>query len=214
MNAIELSRLEKRFGSVRALDRVTASLPQGSITLLSGANGAGKTTLLRILASLTRPTRGTVRVLGVDPFGREGASQRSRVGYLGQEAGFYGELRVRENLEFCAKVHGVSLQRVDALLHELGLEAVADQRASTLSLGYLRRAGLARAQLTEPSLLLLDEPWNGLDAEASKQLSQQLRSQREAGRSALVAAHTPDAAQSLFDGVLRLERGRLVEGGP
>ena len=214
MNAIELSRLEKRFGSVRALDRVTASLPQGTITLLAGSNGAGKTTLLRILASLTRPTRGTVRVLEVDPFGREGAAWRSRVGYLGQEAGLYGELRVRENLEFCAKVHGINPRRVDALLRELGLEAVADQRASTLSLGYLRRAGLARAQLTEPSLLLLDEPWNGLDAEASQQLSQQLRSHRQAGRSALVAAHNPDAAQGLFDGVLRLERGHLVESHP
>ncbi len=210
MNVIELSGLEKRFGRVRALDRVSAAIPEGTTTLLSGPNGAGKTTLLRVLAALTRPTSGTLRVLGVDPFSRDGAAQRSRLGYLGQEAALYGELTIRENLEFCARLHGVETERIGVLMHELELEPVSGQRVRTLSLGYRRRAGLARARLTDPPLVLLDEPWNGLDADASQQLTDWLRDHHNAGRSALVAAHAPGPGTGLFDAVLRLERGRVV----
>ncbi len=211
MNVIETSQLEKRFGTVRALDRVSTTLPEGSTTLLRGPNGAGKTTLLRVLAALTRPTGGAVRVLGVNPFAADGAVQRSRLGYLGQETALYGELTLQENLEFCANLHGVGPERIEFLIHELGLEGVAGQRVRTLSLGYRRRAGLARTRLTEPSLVLLDEPWNGLDAEASQQLTHWLQQHRKAGHSALVAAHSPDAATGLFDAEIRLERGRLLE---
>lgn len=210
MSAIEISLLEKCFGRVRALDRVSATIPEGSATLLSGPNGAGKSTLLRILASLTRPTRGTVRVLGVNPFSREAVLQRGRVGYLGQHAALYGELTVQENLEFCAKLYGVEPQQIRVLIHDMELEPVARQRARTLSLGYRRRVGLARARLTDPPLLLLDEPWNGLDAEASQRLTDLLQRHREAGRTALVAAHSPATTAGLFDAVLRLEAGRLA----
>jgi len=213
MNAIELSGVEKRFGPVRALDGISATLPAGSIILLSGPNGAGKSTLLRVLAGLTRPTRGTLRVLGVDPFGHDGAAQRGRLGYLGQETGLYGELTLRENLEFCARLHDLGSERVENLIHELGLEPVSGRRVRTLSLGYLRRAGLARARLTDPPLMLLDEPWNGLDTEASQALTDWLHSHRGPGRSALIAAHTPSAASGLFDRELRLEHGRLLGGG-
>ncbi len=210
MNVIETSQLEKRFGTVRALDRVSTTLPEGSTTLLRGPNGAGKTTLLRVLAALTRPTRGAVRVLGVNPFGADAAAQRSRLGYLGQETTLYGELTLQETLEFCAKLHGVGPERIEFLIHELELEGVAGQRVRTLSLGYRRRAGLARARLTDPSLVLLDEPWNGLDAEASQQLTRWLEQHRKAGHSALVAAHSPGTASALFDAEIRLERGRLL----
>ena len=210
MNVIETSQLEKRFGTVRALDRVSTTLPEGSTTLLRGPNGAGKTTLLRVLAALTRPTGGAVRVLGVNPFGADAAAQRSRLGYLGQETALYGELTLQENLEFCAKLHGVGPERIEFLIHELELEGVAGQRVRTLSLGYRRRAGLARTRLTDPSLVLLDEPWNGLDAEASQQLTHWLEQHRKAGHSALVAAHSPGAASDLFDAEIRLERGRLL----
>ncbi len=210
MSAIEISLLEKRFGRVRALDRVSATIPEGSITLLSGPNGAGKSTLLRVLACLTRPTRGTVRVLGVNPFSRDGVVHRGRLGYLGQEAALYGELTVQENLEFCANLYGVDPQRIRALIQDMELEPVARQRVRTLSLGYRRRVGLARARLTDPPLLLLDEPWNGLDAEASQRLTDLLQRHREAGRTALVAAHSPATTAGLFDAVLRLEAGRLA----
>ncbi len=210
MNVIETRQLEKRFSTVRALDRVSTTLPEGSTTLLRGPNGAGKTTLLRVLAALTRPTSGAVRVLGVNPFAADAAAQRSRLGYLGQEIALYGELTLQENLEFCAKLHGVGPKRIEVLIHELELEGVAGQRVRTLSLGFRRRAGLARARLTDPSLVLLDEPWNGLDAEASQQLTHWLEQHRKAGHSALVAAHSPGAATSLFDAEIRLERGRLL----
>ncbi len=210
MNVIETSQLEKRFGTVRALDRVSTTLPEGSTTLLRGPNGAGKTTLLRVLAALTRPTGGGVQVLGVNPFGADASAQRSRLGYLGQETALYGELTLQENLEFYAKLHGVDPERIEFLIHELELEGVAGQRVRTLSLGYRRRAGLARVRLTDPSLVLLDEPWNGLDAEASQQLTHWLEQHRKAGHSALVAAHSPGGASGLFDAEIRLERGRLL----
>ena len=210
MSAIEIKLLEKRFGRVRALDGVSATIPEGSATLLSGPNGAGKSTLLRVLASLTRPTRGTVRVLGVNPFSRDAVPHRGRVGYLGQEAALYGELTVQENLEFCANLYGVDPQRIRTLIQDMELEPVAGQRVRTLSLGYRRRVGLARARLTDPPLLLLDEPWNGLDAEASQRLTDLLQRHRKAGRSALVAAHSPATTTGLFDAVLRLEAGRLA----
>jgi heme exporter protein A len=210
LSAIEISLLEKHFGRVRALDRVSATIPEGSATLISGPNGAGKSTLLRILASLTRPTRGTVRVLGVNPFSREAVLHRGRVGYLGQDAALYGELTVQENLEFCANLYGVEPQRIRVLIQDMELEPVARQRVRTLSLGYRRRVGLARARLTDPPLLLLDEPWNGLDAEASQRLTDLLQRHREAGRTALVAAHSPATTAGLFDAVLRLEAGRLA----
>ena len=214
MSAVELSRLEKRFGSVPALRGVSAEIPSGTLTRITGPNGAGKSTLLRILAGLTRPTRGAVRTLGFDPFSRAGALQRGRVGFLGEAPGLYGDLTIRENLKFCAKLHGLSTERVDEILGEAGLEPVADRRLRNLSLGYRRRSGIARVLLTRPALLLLDEPWNGLDPDAAQSLLALLERHRERGQSALVVAHNLPGADTCFDSVLHLEDGRLRAPGP
>ena len=213
MNALELDSVEKRFGRVRALAGITAQLRAGQLVLVSGPNGAGKSTLLRILAGLTRPTRGRIAVLGEDPFRSSGAAVRGQVGYLGPETALYGELTVAENLEFCARLQRAPARRVPLQLAALGLEDMADRRVRTLSSGYRRRAGLARALLAHPPVLLLDEPWNGLDSEASDHLVRALNQLRDRGGTALVAAHAVGAYAGLFDHHLRIVAGHLEPPG-
>ena len=210
MSAIELLALEKRFASLRALAGISTTIASGSSVLVRGPNGAGKSTLLRVLAGLVRPTRGSVRVLGADPFGAAGAETRGRVGYLGSEPGLYGELSIDENLSYIARLHGLARDRVDRIVARLCLEEVRARRVRALSSGYRQRAGLARALLPDPELLLLDEPWNALDSEAAALLAAELTALREAGRTLLIAAHTAQAREIDFDRVLVLEAGRLV----
>ena len=208
MNALDAAGVVKEYGPVRALDGIDLALAPGSISLLRGPNGAGKSTLLRVLGALTRPTRGSVRVQGRDPFTSRDAQVRARVGFLGQSAALYGELTVEENLRFAAGLRGVDSAEIARALEEFSLAPVRSQRVRTLSQGFRRRAGLARALLGEPALLLLDEPWNGLDAASSTGLSRLLESLRGRGVAILVASH---AAADLpkFDRELVLERGRL-----
>ena len=174
-----------------------------------GPNGAGKSTLLRVVAALTRPTRGEVRVHGQDLFRSAHASSRGAVGYLGSESGLYGELTLDENLRFCARVHGADAARVETAIERLELAPIRARRVSNLSLGFRRRAGLARLLVCAPTLWLLDEPWNGLDTHAASLLADVLREQRAAGHGALVAAHVLGPHTELFDRTLALERGRV-----
>jgi heme ABC exporter ATP-binding subunit CcmA len=210
VKAIECRGLEKRYGRVRALAGVELAVPQGALLLVAGPNGSGKTTLLRILAGLTRPTRGELALFGENALGSGRAALRGRVAYVGQESALYGDLPVEENLAFAARLCGAPAERVAALVDEFDLAAVARRRVRELSLGYRRRAGLARALLAQPDLVLLDEPWNGLDAAAGARLTRLLSQSRASGATALVAAHDPGERARAFDGEIRLEAGRLA----
>jgi Cu-processing system ATP-binding protein len=209
VNALDAAGVVKEYGPVRALDGIDLALAPGTLALLRGPNGAGKSTLLRVLGALTRPTRGSVRVLGRDPFASGEAAVRARVGFLGQNAALYGELTVEENLRFAAGLRGVGAAQVEGSLESFALGPVRGQRARTLSQGFRRRVGLARALLGEPALLLLDEPWNGLDAASAEGLSRLLESLRARGVAVLVASHGAAAELPKFDRELALERGRL-----
>jgi heme ABC exporter ATP-binding subunit CcmA len=208
--ALALHEVDKRYGRQLALRRLSIELAAGSSTLIAGPNGAGKSTLLRVLAGLTRPTRGEVRVLGEDPFGRRAARNRTALGYLGPEPGLYDDLTVDENLRLAARLRGLQAGAAQALLAELELQGVARRRLRELSLGYRRRAGLARALLGAPELILLDEPWNGLDAAASRQLCLSLQRRHAAGATLLIAAHAVRDYLELFSAVLTLEAGRVA----
>jgi ABC-type multidrug transport system ATPase subunit len=151
-----------------------------------------------------------VRVFGRALFAAEGAEVRARVGFLGPEASLYGELSVLENLLFCARLRGLDASAARAAADELELGEVLAQRVRTLSQGYRRRAGLARALLGTPDLVLLDEPWNGLDADSAERLSGRLVRLRERGATVLVAAHAASGPMPAFDRVLELEHGKLV----
>ncbi len=209
MSAVELDAVDKNYGSVRALVGVGLSIEAGTLTRVTGPNGAGKSTLLRVVAGLTRPTRGRVTVEGSDLFRSANAGARAGVGYLGADAGLYGELSLDENLAFCARLQGVSSARVEGAIDRLDLGAVRTRPLGGLSLGFRRRAGLARLLACAPALWLLDEPWNGLDAHASRLLAEALREQRSAGGTAIVAAHAAGEHAELFDRGIELRQGQL-----
>jgi len=209
LSAVELRDVGKDYGPVRALDSVSLTLERGALVWLAGANGAGKSTLLRVLGSLTRPTRGRVTLLGVDPFAGRGAAVRGRIGFLGQDASLYGELSIAENLRFCARLRGADEPELQRVAAELELGPVLEQRVRTLSQGYRRRAGLARALLGAPELLLLDEPWNGLDAESAERLTRLLTRLRDGAVTVIVAAHAASGPLPRFDRTLQLDGGRI-----
>ena len=201
MPAIEIAGLERRYGDRVALRDVHAAVDEGQTLVLLGANGAGKTTLLRVLATLLRPHAGDVRVLGAKLPG-EAWKVRGRIGYVAHEPLLYRTLSVRENLEFNARLHGVAEARVGELLDQVGLGRRGDDPVEELSRGMRQRAAVARALLHDPDLLLLDEPYTGLDAGALETLEPLIG--RASGRTRVVATH--DTATE-GDHVLRLSGG-------
>ena len=202
MAAIELLDLGRAYGDRIALAGVTLSLAEGQTLAVFGPNGAGKSTLLRILATLLRPHRGTVRVLGAE-LPREGWRARGRIGFLGHEPLLYRELTARENLRFHARLHRVAPGRAEALLEAVGLAERADETVRTFSRGMVQRVAVCRAVLHDPELLLLDEPLAGLDPGAAASVEALL-----GRRTRVVISHDVDGALAGSDLVLGLRRGR------
>jgi heme exporter protein A len=201
MRAIELADVGRAYGERVALAGVTLALEEGETLAVFGANGAGKTTLLRILATLLRPHRGVARVLGSE-LPREGWAVRGRIGLLGHEPLLYRDLTARENLRFHARLHGVALSRVDELLDAVGLRTRADEPIYTFSRGMVQRTAVCRAVLHEPELLLLDEPFAGLDPGAAALVAPLL-----AGGTRVVISHDPAFRGDL---ALGLRGGRVA----
>ena len=203
--AIELEGVGRAYGERTALAGVTLTLEPGRTLAVFGANGAGKTTLLRILATLLRPHAGRARVLGRD-LPADGWAVRGRVGLLAHDPLLYRELSARENLVFHARLHSVALERVEALLEQVGLRARADEPVRTLSRGMAQREAICRASLHEPELLLLDEPLANLDPGAAEAVEPLIG--RHAGLARVVISHDVEHGLSEADLVLGLKRGR------
>ncbi len=191
---------------LRGIDlRVAAS----EAVAVLGANGSGKSTLLRITATLLAPTHGTVRLFGAAA-GRTAAVRR-RLGFVSHESLLYDNLTVDENLRFFAGLYGAADRRVEAVLDEMALVPVRARRARTLSRGQRQQADLARALLHDPDLLILDEPFTGLDLDAAAGLERRLGAQRSRGRTLLFATHDVREARALADRAMVLHGGRLTE---
>jgi len=207
--AIAARGLEKRFGPVVALRSVDLEVPAGSTLALLGPNGAGKSTLLRLLAGLARPSAGTLRVGRADIDRRRA---RGRVGYIGHATFLYPALSARENLIFAARLHGVRdpRARADALLAAQGLEPAADRPAGSFSRGMAQRLAIARGLVHEPEILLLDEPFTGLDPAAAERLTGQLTRLRAGGRTLVLVTHELARVSRLADAAVVLARGRVV----
>jgi heme exporter protein A len=210
MSAIELDRLERRYGERVALTGVSARVERGQTLAVLGPNGAGKTTLLRVLAGLLRPHGGRAVVLGAELPG-ERWKLPGRVGYLGHEPLLYRELSARENLHYHARLHGVDPQRVGVVLSAVGMERRADDPVRELSRGMVQRVAAARAVLHEPELLLLDEPRANLDPSAVEQLEPLIG--RPSGRTRVLVSHDVRGALAEADAVLRLHQGRPAREG-
>jgi heme exporter protein A len=207
--AIAARGLGKRFGPVVALESVDLEVPAGSMLAVLGPNGAGKSTLLRLLAGLARPTSGSLRVGA----GRESRSAaRGRVGYVGHATFLYPALTARENLVFAARLYGVAAPaaRADALLAEQGLAAVGDRPAGDFSRGMAQRLAIARGLVHDPAVVLLDEPFAGLDRSSAARLTEVLRQLHGDGRTLVLVTHELGVASALADAAIVLARGRGV----
>jgi ABC-type multidrug transport system ATPase subunit len=180
---IRARHLSKRFGDKRVLDGLDLEVPRGGFVLVTGPNGSGKTTLLRLCAGLAAPTGGE---LDVD-------APRAAIGFLGHEPLLYRELTALENLDLYGRLYRLPerRERCGAMLERFGLWRSRNERAGTFSRGMLQRLALCRSFLHDPDLLLLDEPFDGLDAEGADLLHQELT--ERAGCTALVATHDPES---------------------
>jgi len=175
-----------------------------------GPNGAGKTTLIRVLATLMRPDAGELSVAG-EPCPERARRARAAIGYMGHDPLVYPDLTARENLELFAALYGIDrpAARIDALLDRVGLLARSLDPARSFSRGMAQRLGIARMLLHEPRLLVLDEPYSGLDVTGAAVLDRELAPER--GRTVVVVTHEVDRAHALADAVLVMRAGRVVE---
>jgi len=208
---IAATGLRKTFGATLVLEDVTLDVPAGQCLAVLGPNGAGKTTLLRILATLARPSAGTLRIDGVDAV-REPDAVRARIGMVAHGSHVYEDLTALENLRFWAAMGGLdaSLARLRERLQAVELDIVADERARTFSAGMKRRLGLARVTLGQPRLLLLDEPFNGLDRRGQKWLGEFLLAFKAGGGTIVLATHGFASALAVADRAAILVGGRIA----
>jgi heme exporter protein A len=203
--AIELERVERRYGDRVALTGVTGRVAPGETLAVLGANGAGKTTLLRVLATLLRPHGGTARVLGSE-LPDAAWEVRGRVGYLGHDPLLYRELTGRENLRYHARLHGTATERVEERLAAVGMERRADEPVRDLSKGMVQRLAVARATLHDPELLLLDEPRANLDPAAAAALEPLIG--RASGKTRVLVTHDVEGGLAEADLALGLRAGK------
>jgi ABC-2 type transport system ATP-binding protein len=211
--AIETRGLGKRFGARAALDSVDLEVPRGVAFGFLGANGAGKTTLIRLLLGLANPTSGTMRLLGHDLPGGSAAAL-ARVGAIIEEPRFHPHLTGRENLHVHAAARDRAAHgRVDAALARVGLANRADEKVKTYSLGMRQRLGVARCLLSDPELLILDEPMNGLDPAGILEFRNLIRELVDEGRTVLLSSHLLDEVEKTCDVVAIVDEGRIVAQG-
>ena len=212
---IELSDLSRHFGRRKAVSRVSLSLGAGEIVGLLGPNGAGKSTLLGMMATLVAPTSGTVTYGGFTAANR-GEQIRGRIGVLAHELHLYPELSARQNLEFFARLHGLpdTTNLASTALESAGLGDRGEDQVSSFSRGMRQRLALERALLHRPQLVLLDEPFTGLDDRAVRIVADRFTRIAAAGAIVVLATHDLDVADGLISRMAIVRNGRLLADAP
>jgi sodium transport system ATP-binding protein len=203
---IEARNLKKSFGPVQAVRDLSFSAPDGAITGLLGSNGAGKSTTLRMICGVLQPNHGSVHI-------------DKTLGALLDHIGLYPRLTARENLAYFGELRGIPpvhlTKRIDQVISELGMDAIADRRTAGFSQGERMKTALARAILHSPQNLLLDEPTNGLDIPSVRALRELLRQMRDSGMCIVLSSHILEEVRLLCDHVAIVSAGRVVaEGSP
>ena len=213
---LELSAVRRHFGTgdrrVQAVDGVDLSIRRGEVVALLGPNGAGKTTTLDMLLGLTQPSSGTVRVLGVAP---ERATSSGAIGAVLQTGGLLGDLTVGETVRLIASLHGAqALGRVDEVLARADLEHLARRRVSKCSGGEQQRVKFALAMVSDPDILVLDEPTAGMDVTARRHFWDVMRADADAGRTIIFATHYLEEAEQFARRTVVMHRGTVVADAP
>lgn len=206
MSLLSVSGVSKRFGPHVGVHDVSFDLAGGENAVLVGANGAGKTTLIRLLGTLSRPTEGEI-TLDSEPLLDGSGRVRSRIGLLSHETMLYDALTARENLHLHARLHGVDRSACEQLLESVGLAHRGSERVAGFSHGMRKRVSLARALIHDPDLLLLDEPYTGLDQQSLGRMATVLD---DLDCAVLAATHELDHGFELADRVLFMNDGQLV----
>jgi ABC-2 type transport system ATP-binding protein len=212
--ALSLSGVTKRFGEFTAVDGISLTVPAGAVYGFLGPNGAGKTTTIRMVMNIIRPDRGTITVLG-QPSGED---VKERVGYLPEERGVYKKMRVLDLIAYFGGLKGLSAgesrERGLRMLEELELGKWARSRCQDLSKGMQQKVQFISTIIHEPELLILDEPFSGLDPVNTESLKDKILSLKAAGTTVLFSTHIMDQAEKLCDAVVLINRGRKLLDGP
>ncbi len=214
MEFVKLDRVVKTFGSVRAVDGLTLSVAEGEILGFLGTNGAGKTTTIKMLLGLIPPDAGQIAVIGADPCK---AVTRRRIGYMPETAYYYPFLNVHELLQFYGGLCGMDAtlikKRTHELLQKVGLEHAGKRLLRTYSKGMLQRAGIVQALLHDPDLLILDEPFTGLDPLARIHFRDLILELKKAGKTVFFSSHELSEAELICDRVAIIKEGKCVFDG-
>jgi len=213
---IRVDGLQKRFGSVAAVDGVSFTAANGRVTALLGPNGAGKTTTLRMVYAVMRPDGGRVQIDDVDAVAEPQRAQ-THLGVLPDGFGLYPRLTAREHIHYYGELHGITgaalRERTQELLALLDMTAIADRRAAGFSHGERTKVALARALVHDPQNVLLDEPTNGLDVMSTRTVRDIIRRLREQGRCVLFSSHVMQEVSALSDAIVVIAAGRVMAQG-
>jgi ABC-2 type transport system ATP-binding protein len=211
--ALEVDRIVKRFGNHLAVDGVSFTVPRGVVYGVLGPNGAGKSTTLRMINDVIAPDSGEIKILGVPP----GSEAARRIGYLPEERGLYAKMFVGEMVQFMGELRGLSraesARRAGQWLERLGLTKWAKNKVQDLSKGMQQKVQFATALIHEPELLILDEPWSGLDPINAEVLRSVVDEVRAAGRTVLFSTHLMEQAEKVCDAVCIIARGKKILDG-
>jgi ABC-2 type transport system ATP-binding protein len=213
--AIETRGLTKRFGERNAIDGIDLHVPRGVAFGFLGPNGAGKTTMIRTLLGLTEASAGTMQMLGL-PVPAQRAQALQRVGAIVEEPRFHMHLSGRENLRVVAAARGPEVRaRIEPALARVGLTDRGREKVKSYSMGMRQRLGVARCLLSDPLLLILDEPTNGLDPGGIQEFREMIRAMVEQeGRTVFVSSHLLDEVEKTCDAAAIVDRGKVVVQGP
>ena len=216
MGILEVNSIRKEFGTVVAVNEVSLSVEKGQVLGLIGPNGAGKTTLLRMLATVLRPTSGSVRLLGYD-LAKQYLDIRKHIGYLPDFFNLYNDLTLRECLEFFAKAYKVEdkliPQRVAEVLTYVELQSKRDDFIRHLSRGLVQRMGVAVLLVHDPDVFLLDEPASGLDPKARIQLREVLKKLSSEGKTIIISSHILTELSGFCSHIALMNKGNIVLHG-
>src|SRR5215813_2009787 len=211
MNAVEIEHVTKTFGNFAAVDNLSLVVPAGTVYGFIGPNGSGKTTTLRMIMRILHPNTGTIRVLGEEQLG----ASNDRVGYLPEERGLYKQMKVRDILRFYAELKGrrESRDAITAWLERLQLADWADKKVEALSKGMAQKVQFIAAVIARPELVLLDEPFSGLDPVNAEVFREAVLDLRRQGATVIFSTHDMNMAEKMCDFIFMIHKGRKVLDG-